>query len=61
MANIPGAETKKEVNQIDSSGKGKAEEKKDEEQPLKDSFGRVLKKVEEKKDETPKDSYGRII
>ena len=40
MANIPVAETKKEVNQIDSSGKGK---------------------TEEKKDETPKDSYGRII
>ena len=31
MANIPVAETKKEVNQIDSSGKGKTEEKKDEE------------------------------
>ena len=29
MANIPVAETKKEVNQIDSSGKGKTEEKKD--------------------------------
>ena len=61
MANIPVAETKKEVNQIDSSGKGKTEEKKDEEQPLKDSFGRVLKKVEEKKDEVAKDSYGRVI
>lgn len=61
MANIQTAEPKKEINQIDSSGKGKTEEKKDEEQPLKDSFGRVLKKVEEKKDEVAKDSYGRVI
>ena len=61
MANIQAAEPKKDVNQIDSSGKGKTEEKKDEEQPLKDSFGRVLKKVEEKKDEMAKDSYGRAI
>lgn len=66
MASIPAAEPKKEVkqldvNQIDSSGKGKTEEKKDEEPALKDSYGRVLKKVEEKKDGVAKDSYGRAI
>lgn len=31
MANIPTAEPKKDINQIDSSVKGKTEEKKDEE------------------------------
>lgn len=31
MANIQAAEPKKELNQIDSSGKGKTEEKKEEE------------------------------
>jgi len=50
MASIPTAEPKKDLNQIDSSIKGKTEEKRDEEQPLKDSYGRVIKKVEEKKD-----------
>lgn len=34
---------------------------KEEQAPLKDSFGRVLKAPEEKKEEVKTDSFGRVI
>ena len=51
MANIPVAETKKEVNQIDSSGKGKAEEKKEAPKTAKDSVKEKLAAAEKKMEE----------
>ena len=40
----------------------KEEEKRAEEEPAKDSYGRVIKKVEQEEDDgTLKDSYGRVV